>query len=91
MKTAFILDAKDIRLQLRYDLVYETVSRSVYNTGSCKRKLKKLFTEEEEHIINTKIIPKAKKWATKGVPDNITITTREFNVWKAFERFCAIL
>lgn len=91
MKTAFILDEKDIKLQLRYDLIYETTQRSVYNTGSTKRKFRKMFHEWEQEIINNTIIPKAKKFATKGVPNNITMATKEFNLWKMFERFCALL
>lgn len=92
MKTAFIMSRTDIGLQLRYQLVYETTSREVFKTGRAKRMMKQMFTEEERIIIHDTIIPKAKKWATKGVPENdITITTKEFNVWKAFERFCAIL
>lgn len=47
-----------------------------------------MFNDYERKIIETKIIPMAKKFATKGVPD--TITTREYNVWKSFERFCLI-
>lgn len=92
MKTAFIMNRTDVGLQLHYQLVYETTSREVFKTGRAKRMMKQMFTEEERIIIYDTIIPKAKKWATKGVPENdITITTKEFNVWKAFERFCAIL
>lgn len=92
MKTAFIMSKTDIRLQLHYQLVYEATSRGVFKTGRAKRMLEQMFTEDERNIIHNTIIPKARKWSTKGVPDkDITITIREFNVWKAFERYCSIL
>lgn len=91
MKTALIFDRDEIRPQLRYDLIYETVNRSVYTSGSTKRKFRAMFSDYERKIIETKVIPMAKKFATKGVPDTLTITTREYNVWKSFERFCLIV
>lgn len=91
MKTALIFDRDEIRPQLRYDLIYETVNRSVYNSGSTKRKFRSMFNDYERKIIETKVIPMAKKFATKGVPDTLTITTREYNVWKSFGRFCLIV
>lgn len=91
MKTALIFDRDEIRPQLRYDLIYETVSRSVYSSGSTKRKFRAMFNDYEREIIRTKVIPMAKRFATKGVPESLTITTREYNVWKSFGRFCLIV
>lgn len=91
MKTALIFDRDEIRPQLRYDLIYETVNRSVYNSGSTKRKFRAMFDDYEIETIRTKVIPMAKRFATKGVPESLTITTREYNVWKSFGRFCLIV
>lgn len=91
MKTALIFDRDEIRPQLRYDLIYETVNSSVYNSGSTKRKFRAMFDDYEIETIRTKVIPMAKRFATKGVPESLTITTREYNVWKSFGRFCLIV
>lgn len=91
MKTAFIMNRNDIQLQLRYNLIYEATERSAFNTGRAKRMLKEMFTEEEIKEIREKVIPKARRFAIRGVPENFTMTTREFNLWKLFERYCSVL
>lgn len=91
MKTALILTKLEVQTQLRYDLIYETTHRSIYKTGRAHRMLHNMFNEYEIKEINDKIIPKANKWYLKGIPDGTTITTREFNLWKLFERYCSLL
>ena len=89
MKTLIVLEGAEVRLHLRYDLICEATQSSKYNTGSNKRKLRKAFTDIEIEVINTKIIPKAKKWCLKtGAPKEVMLTTKEFNLWKQFEKFC---
>lgn len=89
MKTLIVLEGAEVRLHLRYDLICEMTQSSKYHTGSVKRKLWSLFTESEREIINKNIIPKAKRWSLKtGAPNEVTLTTKEFNLWKQFEKFC---
>lgn len=91
MKTAFIMNRNDIHLQLRYNLIYEATERSAFNTGRAKRMLKEMFTEEEIKEIREKVIPKARRFALRGVPDKFIMPIRDFNLWKKFERYCGVL
>ena len=89
MKTLIVLEGVEVRLHLRYDLICETTQSSYYRTGRVKRKLRSAFNSDERDIINKSIIPKAKRWCLiTGAPNEVTLTTREFNLWKQFEKFC---
>lgn len=44
MKTQFVFNREEIKLQIPYQLVCETFSSSYSNSGSFKRKLKEVFS-----------------------------------------------
>lgn len=88
MKTQFVFEREEIKLQIPYQFVCETFSSSYSDSGSFKRKLKSVFSEEDLERIK-KLVKFSKKWSlTRGVPDVYVCDVHDFNLWKKLGVFC---
>ena len=86
-----ILEREDIQQNIPYAIIAETIGRSCWNTGKCKRLKKEFFTREE--IANLPRIYKyARDWyLIKGVPDSIRLRPNTIELFVKLGEFCSQL
>ena len=91
MKLYLSFNSDEIREQIPYAIVAETMSRSVWNTGRRKRLMKIYFTESEITAIY-RLHRIAYDWyLRKGVPDEVKITLDTYALWHKLASFCCEL
>ena len=91
MKLYISLNQDEIREQIPYAIVAETMSRSVWNTGRRKRLMKERFTEAEIEA-TYRLHRQAYDWyLRKGVPDEIKMTMSTYTLWHKLASFCCEL
>ena len=86
--TMIEFDRDEIQQRLPYDLIGETASCAVWNTGRRKRLFKERFTETERELCY-EIIKRAKKWLlVTGVPESEKMRATTFALWIRLGEFC---
>ena len=92
MKMYIELSHDEIQKEIPYQIIAETTSRSIWDTGRRKRLFASLFTEAERDMVS-KIKAQAHSWAlVKGVPDKgVKMTIGTYQLWHKFADFCATL
>lgn len=82
----------DICKEIPYQIIAETTSRSVWNTGRRKRLWNELFTEQERRTCSD-IRKQAHMWAfVKGVPmKGVAMSRKTYLTWHKLADFCASL
>lgn len=91
MKLYISLNREEIIEQIPYSVVAETMSRSIWNTGKRKRLMKEYFTESEIVTAN-KLHRQAREWYLyKGVPDEIKMSPKTYELWQRLANFCCML
>ena len=88
MKFYIGLDREEIKSKIPYPVVAETMSSSKWNTGRRKRLMKEQFTESE--IAATyRLHRQARDWYLyKGVPDEVQMTLKTYDLWQKLADFC---
>lgn len=82
---------EEIKEQIPYAIVAETMSSSKWNTGRRKRLMKEQFIEPEIDIIY-RLGKQAHRWhLTTGVPEELKLTLHTFQMWTRLANFCAEL
>lgn len=91
MKLYLEFDHDEIQRELPYQIIAETTSRSIWDTGRRKRLMSQLFTERERDMVS-KIRYQAHSWMFyKGVPENVKMTRDTYLLWHKLADFCASL
>ena len=84
-----VLERDEIQEQLPYSLICMTREGSVWNTMHRKRRWKFEFTDSEKEAA-TKIFRQARSWTlVTGVPDEVTMSTKTYQLWQKLGSFCA--
>ena len=91
MKLYISFNAEEIRKEIPYAIVAETMSRAIWNTCKRKRLMKQQFTESEIEA-TYRLHRMARDWYLyKGVPDEIKMTLNTYHLWHKLANFCATL
>lgn len=91
MKLYISLNADEIRKEIPYSVVAETMSRAVWNTGRRKRLMKEQFTEAEIEA-SYRLHKQAYRWyLVTGVPEEIKMTLSTYHLWHKLAQFCCEL
>lgn len=91
MRLYISLDSEEIKEQIPYPVVAETMSCSVWNTGRRRRLMRKYFTEAEIEA-TYRLHKQAYDWyLRKGVPDEVKMTLDTYNLWHKLADFCCLL
>ncbi len=91
MKLYISLDREEIRQQIPYAVVAETMSSARWNTGKRRRLMKKHFTEAEIEA-TYRLHKQAYSWyLVKGVPDEVKMTLATYQLWHKLANFCCML
>ena len=91
MKLYLSLNYDEIREQIPYAIVAETMSGAKWNTGRRKRLMKHHLTDAEIEA-TYRLHKQAYDWhLRKGVPDEIKMTFTTYTLWHRLANFCCIL
>ena len=91
MKLYLEFNHDEIQRELPYQIIAETMSRSIWCTGRRKRLMAQSFTERERDAIS-RIKSQAHSWMFyKGVPDSVKMTPATYKLWHKLADFCASL
>lgn len=87
-ETYLILSHDEVNERIPYALVAETMSGARWGTGKRKRLMKQQFTESEIDAIY-RLHKQAYDWyLRKGVPDEVKMTVRTYELWQKLASFC---
>lgn len=87
-ETHVILEHDEVHDVLQYQLIASCVGSSSWNSGKINREKEKTFSLSEIEMIK-KIYKKAHTWyLITGVPNEVTMSLTEFNLWKKLKDFC---
>lgn len=87
-ETYVTLERDEVSDVLSYRLIAECIGSSRWNSGKISMARDKTFTATETSMIRN-IYQKAHKWyLVTGVPNEVTMTLTEFNLWKKLKEFC---
>ena len=87
MRMMLKLNEEDIK-KLPYQMIAETASRSIWNTGKRKRLWAETFNKNERDACNA-IIRQAKKWMFQtGTPDELVMSLKTYELWHTLALFC---
>ena len=87
-ETYVVLEHDEVNSVLNYRLIAECIGSSSWNSRKISREKDKAFTPSEISMIRN-VYQKAHKWyLVTGVPNKVTMTLKEFNLWKKLEDFC---
>ena len=88
MKFYISLNHDEIREQIPYAIVAETMSGARWGTGKRKRLMKQYFTESEIEAIY-RLHKQAYSWyCVKGVPEEAKMSVNTYNLWQKLANFC---
>ena len=88
MKLYISLNREEIQEQIPYAVIATTMSCAAWNSGRRKRLMKEHFTESEINAIH-KIHLQARDWYLyKGVPEEIKISLKRYQLWHKLANFC---
>lgn len=91
MKLYISLNHDEIRSQIPYSVVAETMGSVRWNTGKRKRLMKQYFTESEIEAIY-RLHKQAYSWyLVKGVPNEVKMTLHTYELWQRLANFCCML
>lgn len=81
----------EIRNEIPYEIIGETASRSIWDTGKRKRRWASEFSEREREICY-RLISQAKSWYLRtGCPEEVKMTQETYYMWFRLANFCASL
>ena len=84
-----VLTADEVREQIPYALICETMCGVRWDTGRRRRAWVATFTEEERKACS-RLRNQAHRWhLTTGVPDEVTMSTSTYKLWGKLGEFCA--
>ena len=87
-ETYVVLEHDEVNSVLNYRLIAECIGSVAWNSGKISREKDKTFTPSEISMIRN-VYQKTHKWyLVTGVPNKVTMTLKEFNLWKKLEDFC---
>lgn len=87
-ETYIVFNSDEIREHVPFQLVAETMSRSIWGTGRRKRLMKEQFTEEEIEA-SYRLHQQAREWCCrKGVPDELKLRPQTLMLWNKLAGFC---
>lgn len=82
------LNQDEIRQKIPYMVVCEIMSGAKWNTGKRKRLMKQYFTESEIEA-TYRLHRQARDWYLyKGVPDEVQMTLKTYDLWHKLANFC---
>ena len=91
MKVYIGFNPDEIREQIPFSIVAETMSSSIWNTGRRKRLMKERFTPSEIEA-TYRLHKQAREWYLyKGVPSEISMTIKTYNLGQKLANFCCEL
>lgn len=90
-ETYIVFNADEIREHIPFQLVAETMSRSIWDTGRRRRLMKEQFTEAEIDACY-KMHRQAREWYLyKGVPEELKLRPKTLELWWKLAKFCMSL
>lgn len=90
-ETYIVMNSDEIRENIPYPVVAETMSCSRWNTGKRKRMMREQFTDTEIDAIY-RMHKQARQWyLIKGVPEELRITPHILALWHKLASFCCEL
>lgn len=88
-KIMLVLSREEVLGSIAYPLICETMCGAAWQTGKRRRRWAAEFTEAERDACS-KLKAQAYKWhLTTGVPDEVTMSMKTYDLWKKLEAFCA--
>jgi hypothetical protein len=88
MKFYIGLNREEIQSKIPYSVVAETMSGAKWNTGRRKRLMKEQFTEAEIEA-TYRLHRQARDWYLyKGVPEEVQMTLKTYDLWQKLGNFC---
>lgn len=89
METFMHLTHDEVQRKIPYQIIAETTSRSIWQTGRRKRLWSAEFTAAEREKAG-KLAKQAHRWAlVSGVPQGgVTMTHDTYDLWQRFGNFC---
>lgn len=86
------IEHEEIQRDLPYQIIAETMSRGIWETGCRKRLYSATFTDAEKRKI-PEIGMRAKRWAlVSGVPDKgVLMSVETYKLWHKLAAFCCEL
>ena len=91
VETYIVMNSDEIRENIPYPVVAETMSGARWDTGKRRRLMKQQFTETERDAIY-RLHKQARSWyLIKGVPDELRITPHILALWHKLADFCCQL
>lgn len=88
-KIMLVLSREEVQQDIAYPLICETMCGAAWQTGRRRKRWAAEFTESERDACS-KLKTLAYKWyLTTGVPDEVTMSMKTFDLWKKLEAFCA--
>ena len=93
MKVSYYIemDYEYVRQVIPYQIIAETTSMSIWNTGRRKRLYKQMFTEAEQKKLY-EIIKQARRFAFVNIPaDGMKASAHTLALWRRLADFCAML
>lgn len=89
MKMYLALTRDEIQRKIPYGVICETRYGCRWDTGRRRRAWMEQFTKEERAVAS-RLFRKAHEWTlTRGVPDEVKMTTKTFALWLKLGAFCA--
>lgn len=89
MKVYLSFNSDEIRKEIPFPIVAETMSSAIWNTGRRKRLMKERFTPSEIEA-TYRLHKQAREWYLyKGVPSEISMTIKTYNLWQKLANFCS--
>ena len=93
MKVSYYIemDYEYVRLTIPYQIIAETTSMSIWETGRRRRLFNQMFNETERKSCY-EIIKTAKRFAFRGIPaDGMKASAHTLALWRRLADFCAML
>ena len=89
-KTTVILSQEEVKSYIDYQLIYQAMSSSEWDTEKKRTLWNEKFTEAERKSI-FEMEKQARKWSLKNVPDKVDMSLSRLILWKKLEMFCSVL
>lgn len=86
-----VLEREEVQKNIAYQLICETRYGRTWDSMSRKRRWLSEFSDKERESAK-RLFSLAHTWTlVTGVPDEVTMSTATFGLWKRIEAFCASL
>lgn len=92
MTISYTFNREDIPNYFSYELISETVNRSIWKTNKRVKLFNLMFPDYKSKELARSIIFKCNRWnLVSGIPESYTCNCEELVIWSKLETLCAYL